>query len=1042
MSTRLLSSQRIVAPVIALIALAVYVLTLSPGAYPGESAGLIAYHTGLDPFDTLLQPVWGVLIRLLALLPLPNLAVSLNLFSALCAALSVGLLFRLTSSIPHDKTPEESRASFSATRAQLLSGIAAALFFAFSIPFWTVATRAHYLTFEALFILSCTWLFFNVWTWKSRRALYAFAFLYGLGMVQSAAFILASPIFLVALFFRLWQRDMLSAKMLFTIAAWTLVGFAMIIPAALRFYGSPAYEWREIDHFVELLWILMRDQGRTALSAVRQVGWMLILLINILPWFVVVAFAKKTSNDRTSRIGSFLLHLVVTVLGVILLFNITPSPLTVIADGTQLVFPYLVSAIWFGYIAGYWYVMAANLTRGRDAAKWLKPVKTTWSVAILLTLGVAAVLNMPRADGRGSAAPILMAEAIVESMGERDWLLSNGLLDANIYVAAAQQGKSITILNPRLSGIRPYRLYMAAQMGDPRLQGLAQLGLGPLLSEWLETDPNIEQRLAILSSPEIWVDAGFYPVPEVTLFGGQRTAEPPDTEQYMVRHRSFWEALLDKPSLADEHPSGMYHRWLRAHASKVANNAGVFLEDSGFLDEAYESYTTAIQLDRDNISARMNQLSLAIRTERPEADELNEAFDDFIARREGRINLWALSANYGYVRDPQAYVQQGLSWALSGRLRSAVQDVERAIGIVGVNPRLQHLLGSLYVRGDRADEGEAVYRQLLEENPDDIEALAALFRSSLVRGDVVAARGYWEDLSGRRILPERLVPERATLKILENRTMDALRLLRDHLRTHQEDGRSWGMLILLAQQEGQEELLTASLAQLQRLGDESPDLLQVMAQAQLNLGYLPAARETLTRILRQRPSNVAALEMSLRLDVMEGNQDSATRNVERLLSVDPGNPLGNYILGTLQVSRRDFALAEVSMRRSLQRQELPEALNDLAWLLQHRGATDEAYPLIQRALELSPRNANAWSTYGVILLNKDRIDDASEALHQAIQLQPDNPLIQLNLVELYYRMNMPQDALMLLDNVMAVISLLPEDDRDRAMALSVRLRSE
>lgn len=1044
MSERLLRYLKIGCPGLILLSFGLFLFTLSEGAYPGESASLIAYHTGLDPFDTLLQPVWGLVARLVALISGNDFVTWLNVFSALCGALSVGLLFVLVAGIPHDRTLEEERSRFSASRVQALSGLAAALFFLFSIPFWSVANRAHYATFDVLLMLICTWLLMRVWIVKSRRLLYFFAFLYGVGMVQSAAFILAAPVFAVLILYRLFERNMIAWRLLLTIAGWALLGFILILPAALRFYFTPAYEWRSISGFPELVWILIRDQGRTALSATRQVGWLLLLLVNILPWLAVVAINKTGSKDRSKQFGSILLHVIVLGLGGILLFNIPPSPMAIMGDGSQLVFAYLVSAVWFGYVIGYWYILigyAGVQNASFNDHPWRAVARIGWLALVGVAVVLSGMRNFSFADARGARSANLFAEAVLDGMEDREWLISNGFLDANVYIAAAQRQKEVIILNPRLANIPAYLKYMASLTDEQRLQGLAQLGLWPFMREWLETDTDIEDRLAVMDDPSIWLDNDFYPIPSLAVFVGQREVVPLDeVDAYLQRHRELWQAFLTIPVVSEEKVASMYDRWTRRHISRMANNVGVYLEDHELSDAAFESYATARLLDEHNISALMNQLNLAIREERPDADDLDVALDELLESREGRPSLWALSANYGFVRDPQAFVRQGLSWAMSGRLRTAVRDVERAMAMTGGDPQLQRLLATLYLRGDRVEEGEQFYLQMLEEDPEDTQALSTLFRSALARGDGDLAEQYWERLVELGIPAEALAVEFVALKMIQGENEEARRLLQAHVRNHPKDARAWALLVMVAERDQDQELMTRTLAQLTQLDDPAPEIRQQIARAQVYMGYLSAARDTLNRILRSNPAHVSSLEQILRLDVMEGDQDAAQRHVQMLLSFDSGHPLGNYILSTLQAARGDYALAETSLRRSLQRLEMPEALNDLAWMLQMRGAYEEAYPLARRAMEMNPRNPASWSTLGRTLLHLGRVEEASEALHQAIQLSPDHPVIKLNLVELYKEQGLRADAIALLVEVEAQLTMLPESDRLRALTLSTQLR--
>lgn len=1026
------------------LALVVYIVTMSRGPFPGESATLIAYHTGLDPFDTMLQPVWGLFVRLLAILPAGDLAWRLNLFSAICAALSVALLFQIVSDIPHNKSLEENRSDFPGYRAQAVSGIVAALFFAFCVPLWTAATRAHYLTFDALLLLICTRVLMTTWTpeeVRSRR-LFAFALLYGIGMVESTAFILAAPAYGIFILFRLWRDGVLNLRLVLRMIAWGGAGLLIILPTALRYYFTSSYEWREMDGFHHLLWVIIRDHGRVAISSARQLGWMLLLLTTVAPWFVVMTSIQNPTADRSSRIGSLLMHGVVTLLAAALLLNLPPAPMAVLADGIHLTLPYLVAAIWIGYIAGYWYALSYNRKPyDTTVSRWRKPIRVVWLLLLATGLAGAAWQNAPLADGRPSRMANIFAEGVLDGMGDRTWLVSNGALDSNLRILAARRGRELIIINPRLGGMPPYRRYLKSLFEDDmRRRGLAQLGPGPLLSDWLQTDPDIDQQLAVLAMPDLWVEAGFYPQPDHAVFLGTRRDRMEPDPEFLDRNLGFWAALQAFPPVPEDHPAHRFNGWMRSHASRVANNTGVYLEDVGRSEEALNCYVAARELDPENISALLNQLNVVARLNRPELTALQEKLETLLAGREGKLNLWALSANYGYVRDPQAFVSQGLTWAMSGRIRSAVAEIERAAGLAGMDPRLQHLLGELYVRGDRAQEGEAIYQEILAANPDDPMALLNLARLALTTGRLDDAESYLDRIRGLDVPFHQWAVEHVMLDILEGKTDAAREQLGRHLRDHPRDARAWGLQLFLARQDGDEEQIDKVLVEMRRAAGSDPNILLVVAQTEMERGRLQAARDLLSRLRDAHPGHIAVLEQLLRLDVAEVNQESARRHVERLLGLDPGNALGNYILGSLQIAQRDFALAEQSLRRSLERNQMPEAMNDLAWLLQDRGELHEAHHWARRALEVQPQNPNAWSTLGVIQRKLGNLTGAAESLHQALQMRPDHPLIKLNVVELYEEKGLRNEALALLDEVMTAISLLPEDERRRALDLSARLR--
>lgn len=69
------------------------------------------------------------------------------------------------------------------------------------------------------------------------------------------------------------------------------------------------------------------------------------------------------------------------------------------------------------------------------------------------------------------------------------------------------------------------------------------------------------------------------------------------------------------------------------------------------------------------------------------------------------------------------------------------------------------------------------------------------------------------------------------------------------------------------------------------------------------------------------------------------------------------------------------------------------ALNNLAWLIQESNP-DRAVELAKRAADLYPNNAEVIDTYGWILFQQDRKDEAKVVLNKAIELAPDSAAIK------------------------------------------------
>lgn len=1012
------------------IAFAVYLITLAPGAYPGESAELIVFQTDAGPFLSFLQPLWGEIARLLAAIPIGRLSIRLNVFSALCAAASVWMLFVLVSRIKHDRTTEEMRAHFSHSAARYFSGLVAALMLAFSLPFWTVATRAHFHPFDLALFLLYLLLWSRYRTTRDMRWLTASAVLYGIGMVQSAIFIIVFPVMLAVLMVDVLLNRQWSFRLFFWALGGLALGGSFILLAAWRFYLSPSYAWRETSGFFYLLWAMLRDQGRQVTSGVGQMGWMLVLLTIVLPWVVVLLVPRRGSEGRSGVVGSVLLHAVITIISWVLLFNLAMSPWAVMGSASLLVTPsYVLAAAWTGYLAGYWFALFSR----RSPVQWI------WVGVVLLGLGYAAVRNYAEADGRTGLPTMRMAEEIVDALGDRDWLVSGGGLDANIQVAAWERGKRLVMLNPRLGRNPPYLRYLSTLFEDQRMKGLAQLGLSPLLSEWMQYDPEIGAKLAVMSAPELWESVGYRPVPNGVVYVGVQEEDALDADALMASHRAVWARFHTLLSTQDG-PST--DRWLRGHVGRLANNLGVLFEEQGESAYAEEAYLAARSFETNNVSALLNLMGLMAREGRPEAETYQKELDAFLNRSGQRINLWALSHNYGYVRHPEAYVRQGMAWAMTGRANVGRADIQRAIEMGGDSPSLQLVMAYLYRADQDLNKSEAIYRSLLEKDPDHIPSIRGLAQLAVLRGALDEARGYYNRLAELGVPASDLVVELAIVDAMAGDTAEVKKRLLKHVESYTGDARAWAVLVLMGLELDDGKLIDDALNALSQVGQTDQTMLMVVAHAQLLRDRPEAARETLMRVLSMRRDHIGALEQLLWLDVSQGRQDLAERHVEMLLTVDPRNALGNYILGSIQVANHDLAVAEASFRRSVKSRATPDALNDLAWLLSLRGEHKEALSLIRQAVALNDASPTLWDTLAVVLMRMDQHAEAKATFLKALALRPDDPQITIHLAELHEKMGQYEEGRKLLqpllDNAATLPSALYRDAQDLMTRLQKR----
>jgi Flp pilus assembly protein TadD len=74
----------------------------------------------------------------------------------------------------------------------------------------------------------------------------------------------------------------------------------------------------------------------------------------------------------------------------------------------------------------------------------------------------------------------------------------------------------------------------------------------------------------------------------------------------------------------------------------------------------------------------------------------------------------------------------------------------------------------------------------------------------------------------------------------------------------------------------------------------------------------------------------------------------------------------------------------------------------MAWYRQGRimamqGSFNESLPLLDKAIELNSKNADAWNSKGLILMELNSVEEAQSCFEKAVALEPSNKNFQNNL---------------------------------------------
>ena len=156
----------------------------------------------------LMNPLWLLVTYPFRWLPTPQIPLALNLFSAVCAALTLGLLARSVALLPHDRTDaqrkrEHSDFSFLTIRSAWLPPVLAVLVCGLQLTFWEQATNWTGEMFDLLLFASVIWLLLEYRLDEREWRLFLAAVVYGAGMANNWAMVGFFPVFIAAI---IWIR--------------------------------------------------------------------------------------------------------------------------------------------------------------------------------------------------------------------------------------------------------------------------------------------------------------------------------------------------------------------------------------------------------------------------------------------------------------------------------------------------------------------------------------------------------------------------------------------------------------------------------------------------------------------------------------------------------------------------------------------------------------------------------------------------------------------------------------------------------------------
>jgi len=153
-------------------------------------------------------------------------------------------------------------------------------------------------------------------------------------------------------------------------------------------------------------------------------------------------------------------------------------------------------------------------------------------------------------------------------------------------------------------------------------------------------------------------------------------------------------------------------------------------------------------------------------------------------------------------------------------------------------------------------------------------------------------------------------------------------------------------------------------------------------------GNYPAAVKAYARGLAVEPDNVELLNSLGFALFQQGNSEAAIVALEKAVAADPQHWKAHNNLALAAIDIGELEVAEAHYRESLAVNPQPAIYNDLGFVLERQGLSDEATRAYRKAIELDPGSATAHYNLGSSLARIGQLAESESHLRSALEISP------------------------------------------------------
>jgi tetratricopeptide (TPR) repeat protein len=410
--------------------------------------------------------------------------------------------------------------------------------------------------------------------------------------------------------------------------------------------------------------------------------------------------------------------------------------------------------------------------------------------------------------------------------------------------------------------------------------------------------------------------------------------------------------------------------------------------------------------------------------------------------------------------------------------KDAAETLKKALEMQPENTQLAHSLAEDLFFSDQYDEALKVYQELAAHNPKD--AIIPLRMADIYSSKHDYAKAHEAIDQAKKLDPDGLEARQEEVRLFQaegkmDQAIASLKSILDDTATKvysKEAGQqraAWSEeLGLLYRETGKYAEAIEAFKQMSVVKDSGPLVAARVIETYIKAKDLASAQRESEAALKKFPDDYMVAREHADVLAELGKIDDAAKELHALLNgprdretllalteiyekgkrfdeagktVDEAEKLSNsdkekadifFMRGALMERQKKYDASETSFRQVLA--IFPEhagAMNYLGYMLADRNVRlDEAYKLIQKAVDLEPDNGAYLDSLGWVFYRQGKLSEAERTLTRAVELTGQDPTVREHLGDVYFKLGKTQEAITQWNASMKAFKEQPPSDAD------------